>query len=82
MERSLVEILTTMAVFLALVVVLAGIVALFRGGPVHGIVLIAFGLLIGFLSVDLAPHLLTLRANRGGSSPPTEAPNMTCYDQT
>ena len=47
MEQSLVGVLTTMAVFLSVIVVLAGIVALIRGGPVHGIVLIACGLLIG-----------------------------------
>jgi len=46
-EQTFVEVLTTMAVLLAVIVVLAGIVALIRGGPVHGIVLIACGLLIG-----------------------------------
>jgi hypothetical protein len=46
-EQTFVEILTTMAVFLAVIVVLAGIVALIRGGLVHGVALIACGLLIG-----------------------------------
>jgi hypothetical protein len=35
------------AILVAAIVVFAGIVALIRGGPVHGIVLIACGLLIG-----------------------------------
>ena len=47
MEQVLVGILTSMAVFLSVIVVLAGIVALIRDGPVHGIVLIVCGLLIG-----------------------------------
>lgn len=50
MGWSFVEILTTMAIFLAVIIGLAGIVALIRGGPLHGIVLIACGLLIGFLA--------------------------------
>jgi hypothetical protein len=46
-EQTFVEVLTTMVVFLAVIVVLAGVVALIRGGPVHSIVLIACGHLIG-----------------------------------
>jgi len=39
-----------MAAVIAAIVLLAGIVALIRGGPLHGTILIACGLLIAFLA--------------------------------
>ena len=39
-----------MAAVIAAIVLFAGIVALIRGGPLHGTILIACGLLIAFLA--------------------------------